>query len=38
LYLVKGFPYYVAYRLRQNLVEVVAIRHSSQDQDAWRGR
>ena len=38
LYIVRGFPYYVAYRYRPGLVQVVAIRHAAQDQDAWKGR
>ena len=38
VYLLNGFPYYVAYRQVQNLVQIVAIRHSSQDQDAWKVR
>jgi plasmid stabilization system protein ParE len=38
LYLVQGFPYFVGYRYRPGLVQIVAIRHASQDQDAWQGR
>jgi plasmid stabilization system protein ParE len=38
LHLVHRFPYYVGYRYRPGLVEVVAIRHSSQDQEAWKSR
>jgi plasmid stabilization system protein ParE len=38
LYLLHGFPYYVGYRFRPGLVEVVAIRHAAQDQDIWRAR
>ena len=37
-YLLKKFPYFVAYRQANELVVIVAIRHSSQDQDAWKGR
>jgi plasmid stabilization system protein ParE len=37
-YLLNRFPYYVAYRYTSNRIVVVAIRHSSQDQDAWQGR
>jgi plasmid stabilization system protein ParE len=37
-YLLNRFPYYVAYREKPRLIEVVAIRHASQDQDAWKGR
>jgi plasmid stabilization system protein ParE len=37
-YLVPGFPYYVAYRCTDDVVFIAAIRHSSRDQDAWRGR
>jgi plasmid stabilization system protein ParE len=37
-YLLHRFPYYVAYRQKPGLIEVVAIRHASQDQDAWKDR
>ena len=37
-YLVNDFPYYVAYRQVQDSVQIVAIRHAAQDQDAWKGR
>jgi len=37
-YLLNRFPYYVAYRQKPGLVEVVAVRHAAQDQDAWIGR
>ncbi len=37
-YLLNRFPYYVAYRQRPGKVEVVAIRHASQDQDVWKDR
>jgi len=37
-YLLNSFPYYVAYRLTSDSVVVVAIRHASQDQEAWKGR
>jgi plasmid stabilization system protein ParE len=37
-YLLNRFPYYVAYRDKLGLVEIVAIRHGAQDQDAWKGR
>jgi plasmid stabilization system protein ParE len=32
------FPYFIAYRQAKELVVIVAVRHSSQDQDAWKGR
>jgi plasmid stabilization system protein ParE len=38
MYLVNKFPYYIAYRYRSGLVEVVAIRHAARDQDAWKDR
>jgi toxin ParE1/3/4 len=38
LYLLNRFPYYVAYRQLGDLVQVIAIRHSSQDQDVWKAR
>ena len=38
IYLLDRFPYFVAYRQKSGLVEVVAVRHTSQDQDAWKGR
>jgi len=37
-YLVDNFPYYVAYRQSTHGITIVAIRHSSQDQGAWKGR
>jgi toxin ParE1/3/4 len=37
-YLLKRFPYYVAYRQVQDRVEIIAIRHTSQDQDIWKTR
>ena len=37
-YLLNKFPHYVAYRQKPGFVEVVAIRHAAQDQDAWLGR
>jgi plasmid stabilization system protein ParE len=37
-YLLKKFPYFIAYRQANGLVVVVAIRHTSQDQDVWKGR
>jgi plasmid stabilization system protein ParE len=36
--MVDGFPYYVAYRISSGVVVIVAIRHASQDQDAWKSR
>ena len=38
LFLLERFPYYVAYRQVRGVIEVIAIRHSSRDQDAWKGR
>jgi plasmid stabilization system protein ParE len=38
LCLVASFPYYVGYRLRPGVVEVVAIRHAARDQNAWQER
>ena len=38
LCLVSGFPYYIGYRFRPGMVEVVAIRHAAQDQNVWRKR
>ncbi|MCI0333774.1 MAG: type II toxin-antitoxin system RelE/ParE family toxin [Planctomycetes bacterium] len=38
LYLVNGFPYYIAYRQLPGLLRIVAIRHAAQDQDAWKDR
>jgi plasmid stabilization system protein ParE len=38
LYLVDGFPYYVGYRITPKFLQVVAIRHAAQDQDAWKSR
>ena len=38
LYLLNRFSYYVAYRQKPGLVQVVAIRHAAQDQEAWKGR
>jgi plasmid stabilization system protein ParE len=38
LYLLDRFPYYIAYRQVGGAIEIVAIRHSSQDQDAWKDR
>ncbi|MEX2316866.1 MAG: type II toxin-antitoxin system RelE/ParE family toxin [Pirellulales bacterium] len=32
------FPYFVAFRQSVDEVVIVAIRHTSQDQDAWQGR
>jgi plasmid stabilization system protein ParE len=32
------FPYYVAYRQAVESILIVAIRHASQDQDAWQDR
>jgi plasmid stabilization system protein ParE len=37
-YLLKKFRYLVAYRQTEDAVVIVAIRHASQDQDAWQGR
>jgi plasmid stabilization system protein ParE len=37
-YLLSRFPYYVAYRQKPGLLEIVAIRHGAQDQDAWTSR
>ena len=37
-YLLDRFPYYVAYRESRDIVQIVAIRHSSRNQDAWKGR
>ena len=36
--LVEKFPYYVAYRTTPAAIVIVAIRHTSQDQEAWQGR
>ena len=36
--LVSRFPYFVAYRHTSELVVIVAIRHASRDQDAWKQR
>ena len=35
---VRRFPYYVAYRTFPDRVEIVAIRHTSQDSTAWTDR
>jgi hypothetical protein len=32
------YPYYIAYRVKADVVVIVAIRHASRDQDAWKGR
>jgi plasmid stabilization system protein ParE len=32
------FPYFIAYRLHDDEIVIVAIRHAAQDQDAWKGR
>jgi plasmid stabilization system protein ParE len=37
-YLLKRFPYFVAYRHTSTLVVIIAIRHAAQDQDAWKSR
>jgi len=37
-YLLNKFPYLIAYRLEKKTIVVVADRHTSQDQDAWKGR
>jgi toxin ParE1/3/4 len=37
-YMLKKFPYFIAYRQANELIVIVAIRHSTQDQDAWKGR
>jgi plasmid stabilization system protein ParE len=37
-YILNEFPYYVAYRHTSDVVVIVAIRHSAQDQGAWQGR
>jgi plasmid stabilization system protein ParE len=37
-YLLKKFPYFIAYRQEKEMIVVVAVRHTSQDQDAWKGR
>ncbi len=37
-YLVHGFPYYIGYRIAEDQIVIVAIRHSSRDQDSWLGR
>ena len=37
-YLLDAFPYIIAYRYSASLIVVVAIRHTSQDQDAWQRR
>jgi toxin ParE1/3/4 len=37
-YLLNRFPYYVAYRQKAGIVEIVAIRHAARDQDVWKGR
>jgi toxin ParE1/3/4 len=34
--LLDSFPYYIAYRCVPESVVVVAIRHASRDQDAWK--
>jgi plasmid stabilization system protein ParE len=36
--ILKRFPYYVAFRQTPDEVLVVAVRHTSQDQGAWKGR
>jgi len=38
MYLVDGFSYCIAYRLQRDRIEIVAIRHAAQDQDAWKDR
>jgi plasmid stabilization system protein ParE len=37
-YLLKRFPFFVAYRHTKELIVIVAVRHTSRDQDAWKGR
>ena len=37
-YLLKRFPYYVAYRQKQPFVEIIAVRHGAQDQDSRKAR
>lgn len=37
-YILKRFPFFVAYRRKPGLIEIVAIRHGAQDQDAWKNR
>ena len=37
-YMLRKFPYFIAYRIVADLTVIVAIRHASQDQDAWKGR
>jgi plasmid stabilization system protein ParE len=32
------FPYFVAFRESADEVVIVAVRHTSRDQDAWQGR
>jgi plasmid stabilization system protein ParE len=35
-YICDRFPYYVAYRRKKLVIEVVAIRHTSQDDGEWQ--
>ena len=37
-YLFDRFPYFIAYRLEQDKIVIVAVRHTSRDQDEWKGR
>jgi plasmid stabilization system protein ParE len=37
-YVLKRFPYFVAYRRKPGLIEIVAVRHGAQDQEAWKNR
>lgn len=37
-YLLDKFPYFIAYRRENELIVVVAVRHTSRDQDVWKGR
>jgi plasmid stabilization system protein ParE len=37
-FLLRKFPYFVAYRQTEDTIVIVAIRHAAQDQNAWKGR
>jgi plasmid stabilization system protein ParE len=37
-FMLKRFPYFIAYRQTRDVVVIVAIRHTSQDQEGWIGR
>ena len=37
-YLLRVIPYLIVYRLTSDIVEIVAIRHTAQEPNAWVGR